>query len=92
MAVGAGSVWVLGDFLDRRVWRLDPRSGAIQATIALRFPPQSILICEGAEEGFKFFFDLIGAGEGLGDFLSQQLAISAAKSMDCDTDGAFGHG
>ena len=26
-AVGAGSLWVLGDALDRRVWRLDPRSG-----------------------------------------------------------------
>jgi YVTN family beta-propeller protein len=48
MAVGAGSLWVLGDALDRRVWRLDPRSGAIQATIALRFPPRSVVVADGA--------------------------------------------
>jgi DNA-binding beta-propeller fold protein YncE len=47
MAVGAGSVWVLGDFLDRRMWRVDPRSGAIQATIALRFPPRSVVVEDG---------------------------------------------
>jgi len=47
MAVGAGSVWVLGDFLDRRVWRLDARSGAVQATIALRFPPRSVVVEDG---------------------------------------------
>ena len=48
MAVGAGSLWVLGDALDRRVWRLDPRSGAIQATIALPFPPRSVVVADGA--------------------------------------------
>jgi YVTN family beta-propeller protein len=47
MAVGAGSVWVLGDFLDRRVWRLDPRTGATQATIPLRFPPRSVVVEDG---------------------------------------------
>jgi hypothetical protein len=48
MAIGAGSLWVLGDALDRRVWRLDPRSGAIQATIALPFPPRSVVVAGGA--------------------------------------------
>jgi YVTN family beta-propeller protein len=48
MAVGAGSLWVLGDALDRRVWRLDPRSGAVQATIALPFPPRSVVVAGGA--------------------------------------------
>ena len=48
MAVGAGSVWVLGDALDRRVWRLDPRSGKIQKTIALPFPPRSVVVADGA--------------------------------------------
>ena len=47
MAVGAGSLWVLGDALDRRVWRLDPRRGTIQATIALPFPPRSVVVSEG---------------------------------------------
>ena len=48
MAVGAGSLWVLGDALDRRVWRLDPRRGTIQATIALPFPPRSVVVAGGA--------------------------------------------
>ena len=48
MAVGAGSLWVLGDALDRRVWRLDPRRGTIQATIALPFPPRSVVVADGA--------------------------------------------
>jgi YVTN family beta-propeller protein len=48
MAIGAGSLWVLGDALDRRVWRLDPRRGTIQATIELPFPPRSVVVAQGA--------------------------------------------
>ena len=33
LAVGAGSLWVLGDALDRRLWRLDARTGRVEATI-----------------------------------------------------------
>ena len=47
MAVGAGSVWVLGDALDRRLWRLDSRTGRMQATIALGFPPTSVAVAGG---------------------------------------------
>jgi DNA-binding beta-propeller fold protein YncE len=48
MAIGAGSLWVLGDADDRRVWRLDPRRGTTQATIALPFPPRSVVVAGGA--------------------------------------------
>jgi len=41
LAVGGGSLWVLGDALDRRLWRLDERSGRTLATIDLGFPPRS---------------------------------------------------
>jgi YVTN family beta-propeller protein len=41
LAVGGGSLWVLGDDLDRRVWRLDQRTGRVLATIELGFPPRS---------------------------------------------------
>jgi YVTN family beta-propeller protein len=47
LAVGEGSVWVLGDALDRRLWRLDARSGAIEATIPLEFPPTSVAVAGG---------------------------------------------
>jgi hypothetical protein len=48
LALGAGSLWVLGDALDQRLWRLDARSGKVQATIALSFPPRSAVVAGGA--------------------------------------------
>jgi YVTN family beta-propeller protein len=42
LVIGGGSVWVLGDPLDRRLWRLDARTGKILATIALPFPPRTV--------------------------------------------------
>jgi YVTN family beta-propeller protein len=47
LAVGSGSVWVLGDAADRRLWRLDALTGATQATIDLTFPPRSIAVADG---------------------------------------------
>ena len=42
MTEGEGSVWVIGDAADRRLWRIDPRRYAITATIPLGFPPGSV--------------------------------------------------
>jgi len=47
LAVGAGSVWVLGDALDRRMWRLDARTGDRQAVLDLGFPPTSLAVAAG---------------------------------------------
>jgi YVTN family beta-propeller protein len=47
LAVGGDSVWVLGDALDQRVWRLDAHNGRIRATIALGFPPTSVAVAGG---------------------------------------------
>jgi YVTN family beta-propeller protein len=47
LAVGAGSLWVLGDALDRRLWRLDPRTGRTQTTIPLGFAPTSVAVAGG---------------------------------------------
>ena len=47
MAVGAGSLWVLGDALDRRLWRLDARTGRVRATIPLGFPPTAVAVSAG---------------------------------------------
>lgn len=46
LALGAGSLWVLGDALDRRLWRLDARTGRIEATIPLGFPPTSVTVLD----------------------------------------------
>jgi len=47
LALGGGSLWVLGDALDRRLWQLDPRSGAIRSTTRLDFPPRSLVYAAG---------------------------------------------
>ena len=48
LAIGAGSLWVLGDALDRRMWQLDARTGDFQRTIELGFPPTSAAVVGGA--------------------------------------------
>jgi YVTN family beta-propeller protein len=48
MAVGQGALWVIGDMVDRRVWRIAPRSGRILATIPLPYAPRSIAAGAGA--------------------------------------------
>ena len=48
MAVGEGSLWVIGDAVDRRVFRVDERSGTILGTTLLSFAPRSIAAGEGA--------------------------------------------
>src|SRR5262245_24901417 len=47
LAIGYGSVWVLGDGIDRRMWRLDRYSGRILATIKLPFIPRTVAAGEG---------------------------------------------
>jgi streptogramin lyase len=47
MAIGAGWLWIVGDAVDRRVFRVDPHSGAIRGTTTLPFAPRSIAAGEG---------------------------------------------
>ena len=47
LAVGGGSLWVLGDALDTRAWQLDERTGEVEQTIALGFPPTSVAVAAG---------------------------------------------
>jgi YVTN family beta-propeller protein len=47
ISIGYGSVWVLGDGIDRRMWRLDRQSGRILATIELPFIPRTVAVGEG---------------------------------------------
>ncbi len=48
IAIGGGALWVLGDSIDRRLWRADERTGRIEATTSLPFAPRSIAVGEGA--------------------------------------------
>jgi YVTN family beta-propeller protein len=47
-ALGEGAVWVVGDLQEPRLWKLDPVSGRIRATVGLPFPPKDVAVGEGA--------------------------------------------
>jgi DNA-binding beta-propeller fold protein YncE/tRNA A-37 threonylcarbamoyl transferase component Bud32 len=48
IAVGAGGVWVLGDPNDPMLWRIDPATGKLTATIPLPFAPTDVAVGDGA--------------------------------------------
>jgi len=48
MTTGAGSVWVLGDAIDRRLWRIDPATGRIVHSYRLGFAPQHVEVAAGS--------------------------------------------
>ena len=48
IAVGAGSVWVLDDPANRRLWRIDPKRGRLIASIQLPFVPAAVAVGDGS--------------------------------------------
>jgi YVTN family beta-propeller protein len=48
IAVGEGSVWVLGDLVDHHLWRIDPVSRRVTAAIELPFAPGGVAVGLGA--------------------------------------------
>ncbi len=48
LAVGRGAVWVAGNYEDPRLWRLDPRTARVVATIVLPIAPRRVAVGEGA--------------------------------------------
>ena len=48
LAIGEGAVWAIGDALDRRLFKIAPRSGRVLAIIPLPIAPQRIAAGEGA--------------------------------------------
>ena len=48
LAVGRNAVWVAGNFEMRRLWRVDPRTARVVATIVLPIAPHRVAVGEGA--------------------------------------------
>ena len=48
IAVGEGSVWVVGDILEPTLWRIDRSTGRLVATIPLPFVPTDVAVGAGA--------------------------------------------
>ncbi len=47
MASGLGSVWVIGDWTDARLWRIDPSSARVTSVFELPFKPRTFAVGEG---------------------------------------------
>jgi YVTN family beta-propeller protein len=48
VAIGAGSVWVVGDPLNPTLWRIDPEGAGRPVTIELPFGPDAVVVADGA--------------------------------------------
>ncbi len=48
ITTGDGSVWVLGDPADQRLWRIEPKSRRIVDTVELGFAPRGLAVGEGS--------------------------------------------
>jgi YVTN family beta-propeller protein len=47
IAVGDGSVWVVGSDLDPRLWRIDPANGRVSGAVTLPIAPASVAAGDG---------------------------------------------
>jgi len=95
IAAGAGTLWVLGDPGDARVWRITP-SGKIAATIELPVVPRSIAFAAGSAWITGPLDDVvlqvdaktnrvvrrIGVGRGAAGIVSGAGAVWAASQLD----------
>jgi hypothetical protein len=88
LAVGAGSLWVLGDALDPRLWRLDARSGKVQATIALPFPPRSAVVAGGAVWITDALHDTVVPVETRSNRVLPAIAVGRGAAGIAASDGA----
>jgi YVTN family beta-propeller protein len=80
MAVGGGSVWVLGDAADHRLWRLDERTGALQATIDLPFVARAVAYGEGALWVTAQVDDIVGKVDPATDRIAQTIQVGRGAS------------
>ena len=59
LAVGEHAIWAVGDAFDRTLWRLDPRSRRVVATVKLPFVPGSVAAGEGGVWVASLFDDAV---------------------------------
>jgi YVTN family beta-propeller protein len=93
---GIGSMWVLGDAADRRLWQIDPRLRRISRTIDLSFAPGRLAIGAGSlwvtdQLGDKVVrldpasgraIAVIGVGAGVGGIAFGAGSIWVACALD----------
>jgi streptogramin lyase len=80
MAVGEGALWVLGDPVDRRVFRVDLRTGRITHITQLPFAPRSIAAGEGGVWVTGPIADVVGRLDPRTGKLTETIPVPAGAS------------
>jgi DNA-binding beta-propeller fold protein YncE len=80
MAIGEGALWVLGDPLDRRVFKIDVHSGEILGITRLPFAPRSIAAGEGGVWVTGSIDDVVGRIDPASGRLISTLAVPRGAS------------
>jgi YVTN family beta-propeller protein len=88
VAVGEGAAWVTGDMVDRRIWRLDPRTGRIEATIKLPVAMRTIAAGEGALWVTAPIDDLVLRIDPATNRITDRIPVGAGASGVAVGDGA----
>jgi YVTN family beta-propeller protein len=88
VAVGEGSVWVTGDMVDRRIWRLDPETGRVEATIHSPVGMRTVAAGEGALWITAPIDDLVLRLDPATNRITDRIPVGAGASGVAVGDGA----
>jgi streptogramin lyase len=80
MAIGAGALWIIGDPVDRRVFRVDPMSGRILGITRLPFAPRSIAVGEGGVWVTGSIDDVVGRVDPATGRLTATISVPRGAS------------
>jgi DNA-binding beta-propeller fold protein YncE len=80
MAIGEGALWIVGDPVDRRVFKVDAASGRIVGTTRVPFAPRSIAVGEGGVWVTGSIDDVVGRIDPDTGRLSDTIAVPRGAS------------
>ena len=80
LAVGDGVLWIIGDPLDRRLFRADDRTGEILSATTLPFAPRSLAVGEGAVWVTGSMDDVVGRFDDRTGRLTDTIRVGRGAS------------
>jgi YVTN family beta-propeller protein len=96
LAVGGGAVWVIGDYSERALWRIDPNTGRIASRVRLPVIPAAVAAGNGAVWVTSLLDDTVSridpatgrsvatirVGRGAGAIAAGENAVWVVNSID----------
>lgn len=80
MTIGAGALWIVGDPVDRRVFKVDHLTGRILGITRLPFAPRSIAVGEGAVWVTGSIDDVVGRINPVSGRLTAKIRVPSGAS------------